>query len=505
MTYEFDLFENTIKGLLSPFSNENSEASNFNEALFQKHGACYNYVIASFKKTKGKLTLVEKRVVNSLDPSVQETLPGQLNLFRFDTAAYFANSLFSQLKVKKNNVISISQSKSAGLTEVYIKEFKDCHEIPIGEARYYYYNDLFNDEVARIEKKVKDHVFKCKNQEEIEHYIHKLQQALINICFQLIKFLNPKQFSDIYKPAIDFSDTDILNLIYSKLEGLLCFFEKNYFSFIDENIKAPYRSELVKIYCIDQKLEVVKSAIERSNISSQLLKIMYVPLQKLNSITLEKQITYKELIYFNSYLSAFHEEISQQNENINETEIIETLLQVNFNSLDFFNFVIERIKEERQNHHTDRDYVSYLYQRLKTINQLVSKLNITYSPDLPPIKLQIINWLEEEINYLSKKLLLDEGSKQPNLFNQVEKIKIQTGISVAQLALFHKLQTEVGIITHKNQRDIFRHIAESYSTSKVQDISPDSVGSKYYNVDNTTYEAVKTLVIQMLNNLNNIN
>lgn len=505
MTYEFDLFERTIKGLLSPFSIEDTESAKYNQILTQKHGACYDYIIASFRKSKGRLILLEKKRVNSLDPSVEETLTGQLNLFRVDTAAFFTPSLFTQLKIKKNNVISISQSKRANLTEVFIKEFKDCDEIPLLEARYYYFNDLFNDEIGRIQRTIRDIIFKCKNQEEIEHYIHMQQQALTNMVYQLLKFLNPKQISDIYKTTHDFSNIDILNLAYRKLEDLLCFFEKNYFTYIDGNIQVPYRSELAKIFSIDEKLDIVKSAIEQSNISEELLKIMYVPLQKLSSITLEKQITYKELIYFNSYLTAFYEEITLQNGNINEVEIIETLFQVNFNSLDFFTFAIKRVKEEKQIHHSNRDYVSYLYQRLKTINQLVSKLNIVYAPNLPPIKQQIINWLEEEINYLNKKLLLDEGSKQPNLFNQSEKIKIQTGISVAQLALFHKLQTEVGIITHKNQRDIFRHIAESYSTSKVQDISPDSVGSKYYNVDNTTYETVKTLVIQMLNSLNSIN
>jgi len=70
------------------------------------------------------------------------------------------------------------------------------------------------------------------------------------------------------------------------------------------------------------------------------------------------------------------------------------------------------------------------------------------------------------------------------------------------LAYFFKLQVDAGIITHKNQRDIFRHIADNYQTSKVHDISAESVGSKFYNAELSSKDSIKNFIIKILNSIN---
>lgn len=499
--YEFELFESVISGNLSPFSECISDPLRFNKAIEEKHSTCFNFIIADFRRNRDKFALLEKKVISSLHPSADNLITPQQNLFQAADIENIAPSALKQLKLKPQNIVSISYSRQPNKTTVYIKETRDCKTIPPNEAKYYYYNDLLKDETLRIKKAMKDNVFVFKNSEDIEHYIHKQQHALINLCFHLMKLIDAKNQNDIYKLVVEFTDADILSLTYIRLEELLCFFEKNYFNYIDENIQIPYRSELVKIYGIKEKLELVKSVLINSQLCPDLFKIIYVPFIKLNAITLEERISYRELIYFNTYLTAFYEEIKQNNHVINEQQVHEILHQVNFNSPELFQYKIAKIQKDIEMLPEDSEKINLLYLTLKIVNQRQSKLNIAFIPDLQPLKQQITGWLEEEINYLNKKILLATSPHQPNLFSQVEKTKIQTGLSVAQLAYFHKLQSEVGIITHKNQRDIFRHIAESYQTSKVHEISPDSIGSKYYNIDSKTQEVLKELVIQMLNTL----
>src|SRR5690606_14376352 len=92
-------------------------------------------------------------------------------------------------------------------------------------------------------------------------------------------------------------------------------------------------------------------------------------------------------------------------------------------------------------------------------------------------------WLEEEISYLSKRIRVESG--QPDLFSSRSRsnVKIETALSVAQLAYLFKLLSDVGVISHRNQSDVIRLLADNFQTSKCKDISLDSLRNKFYDAD----------------------
>lgn len=79
------------------------------------------------------------------------------------------------------------------------------------------------------------------------------------------------------------------------------------------------------------------------------------------------------------------------------------------------------------------------------------------------------------------------------------KIKLQSGLSVAQLSYFFNLLLQTDMIQHKNQRDVFRFISENFKTKMSNNISLDSISSKYYNVELNTKNAVREKIIELLN------
>ena len=500
MKYEFEIFERVISGDLSPFRHVQSDLARYSLLLKEKHSSCHNIIEANFKKTANKFTLLNKKTISSLHPFAKQTINPQQELFQNMSIQDLSPEVLKLLDLKKESIENIYISSLPNKTMLRIKQTRDCIEIPGVEARYYYYNDLLHDELLRIKEIVKKTIFEFKNSEDTEHYIHKLQQALVSLCFQIIKYLNPKQQNDIYKPTEEFTSIDILNLCYINLEELMRFFEKNYLNYIDEESQVPYRSSLIKIYNTEEKLNLVKSTLLNLEIDPLLLKIIYVPFLKLGSLGLDERITYKELIYFTTYLNTFYEEI-KDNEQLNRNDIVEILYQVNYNSLEFQNYKTRKIKFEVENCSEISEKVDCLYLHLKSINQRNCKLTIAFDSDLPSIKNQLISWVEEEITYFNKKLQLTSTSQSVNLFSDIEKVKLQSGLTVNQLAFFFKLQAEVGIISHKIQRDIFRHIAENYQTSKVSEISVESIKNKFYNIENPTIEVIKDKIIELLNQL----
>lgn len=502
MKYELQIFERIISGDLSPFLQSGEDLKKYSLLLKEKHENCYNIVSANFKKTGNKYSLLNKKVISSLHPLASEFANQQKDLFQKMAVDDLSSEVYKLLEIKKASIISISFSNFPNKTSLNIKEVRNCESIPAIEARYYFYSNLLQEEVLRIKENIKKSVFDFANDENTEHYINKLQKALVNLSFQIIKFFNPKQQQELYKHADEFTDADILKLCFISLEELMRFFEKNYLNYIDKDIKIPYRSALFKIYNVDDKLDVVKTNLLNLDIDPSLLKILYVPFLRLSSVSIDVRMTYKDLIYCTTYLDAFYDEISE-NPKITTSEIIELLYCINYNSIEFQNYKTKNIKLESDIREEYSEKIDYLYHCLKSISQRNCKVNIAYDKDLPSIKHQLISWVEEEITYLSKKLQLISAPQSLNLFSDHEKVKLQSGLSVAQLAFFFKLQAEVGIISHKIQRDIFRHIAENYQTSKVSEISVESLKNKYYQVDTVTIEAIKDKTIEILNQIKN--
>lgn len=499
MKYELELFDRIISGELYPFNNSNNQI-NYHKAIAEKHDSCFNLTIATVKQLKNKIVLVNKQTMCAFHPLAIKTVIPQPNLFHHSDVESIPREIYKLLKIKEEDVVLSLYYKQSGKTYICIKEKCDCYSLPQNEAKYYYYNELLKEEVKQIKQKIKDVVFKYTTSKDIEHYIHKQQHSIVNLCYQLIKLINPKQRDDIYKAATKFTNTDVLNLTYIFLEGLLRFIEKDYLEFVDVNIQVPCRSVLLKTFNFKPKLEFVKATLLNSNINPQLIKIIYVPFLKLSAITLEEKITYKQIIFFNAYLSRFYEYF-EKNETIDDKTTFEILIDLNYNCIECVNYKIELIQTTALQTETITDKIDYLYQCLKTINQQQQSTQLYYNSLLPSLKNQITTWLEEEINYHNKKMTLTK--EPPDLFSvQPEKPKIQSGLSVAQLAYFHKLQHDVGMITNRNQRDISRVIAATYQTSKVHEISPESITSKYYNVEETTLQAVKDMLIKMLNEIN---
>ncbi len=182
---------------------------------------------------------------------------------------------------------------------------------------------------------------------------------------------------------------------------------------------------------------------------------------------------------------------------MSEETIKECLFHLNFNSLQFFKYLTFEISQELETQENNIKKIDVLYRFLKNYNQKQSRNILKYKANLPSLKEQIISWIEEEIEYLTKKIKL-EANQFTNGTNNDEKIKFLTSLSVAQLSCFFGLLMETGIIKHKNQTDVFRFISENFKTNNTEKISVASIKVKYYNVENSTKKALREKIIELL-------
>lgn len=351
---------------------------------------------------------------------------------------------------------------------------------------------------SSIKESLNDKFFSLKKEDEIELFIHRKQYALQNLSNALITVINPNIPQDIYTFSADYTKIDCLKIIFLYLEKLLVFIEKEYHTYLNVNNKVPYRSILVKELEIENKLNFVKSCLVDCKLNDDLFKLAYQPLLKIATIKIQENITYNEFYYCIDYINELYIHFQKNRKGITEPEIKDWLFELNFNSLDFFDYKIDEITKNLESMDSDIEKTDLLFHLLKKFNQSRDKNFRKFNQKIPPIKDQLISWVEEEIEYLSRKKSLGMFNSS-NTHNTEAKVKIQTSLSVAQLSYFIKLLIKVKIITHKNNSEVFRFFANNFNTKATSNISAESIRTKFHNVEEGAKKVIHSFIIELLN------
>jgi hypothetical protein len=446
----------------------------------------------NFIKQNGEINYTIKKPLHNLHPKVDEK-----DCIECDPILEFENyipEIKNELELNTQNIQLRWYSKNDSISLYILQEIEISNLSNEHRFFLYCYHSLKNEN-DKIKKINKEKIFNFKSKQRVEQYIHKKQYALENLANRLIRDINPVNPSDIYRFSINYDKIDCLKITYIYLEKLLRFIEKEFKNYLNVNIQIPYRSILVKEFEITDKLKELKSRLLGSNINDQLLKLVYEPLLKISTINIQEKLTYYDFNYCSDFISVLHHQIDF--ENSTEEAIKECLFELNFNSLQFFKYLTFDILEELDTQENNIQKIDVLYRLLKNYNQKQSRNFLKYKTNLPPLKEQIISWIEEEIEYLTKKIKL-EANQLTSVSTNEEKIKFLTGLSVAQLSYFFGLLMEVRIIKHKNQTDVFRFISENFKTNNAEKISVDSIKVKYYNVESNTKNAVREKILELI-------
>jgi hypothetical protein len=378
-----------------------------------------------------------------------------------------------------------------------------CEQCPIEELTpenllFLFCCQKLKQENNKIIKINKERVFSLKSKGKIEHYIQRKQQALENLSHRLIREINPIVAIEIYQFSSEYNKSDCLKVVYIYLEKLLQFIEIEYLQYLDIEIQVPFKTLLIKELEIDSKIYFVKNQLLEMNLDNQLLKIAYQPLLKIATLNINQQITYNEFNYYSNYIAQFYNYFNESNQNYNQDKIIEWLFDLNLNNHEFFDFSTDLIQKTLNFENTTNDKINKLYQLLKYHNQRQTRNFMKLRQKLPSIKNQIINWIEEEIEYLNKKNSI-EKSKSFQVIHKEESEKISTNLSVAQLSYFFGLLSQNGILKPKSQSELFRFIAANFKTKSTTTISESSIKNKFYNVETTTVNKVCEKLIEIIN------
>jgi hypothetical protein len=491
MSYLLDCYDVLLRQVKSNTAVSNKIILN---ELIKKEPNSYRVYKVSISKREGTETIKISKPKHSFHPEVSRL--ELKTIFNFNEFENYIPGLKNQIQFTGETILFAKEPQSQNTFFVYEK----CaiSELIPKERFFLYCNQLLMEENQSIKLAIKEKVFKLKTNIKIEHYIHKNQLAMETMLNSLIKIINPETNNELYNYSEQYDKTDCLKCIYLNLEKLLIFIEKEYNDYLNVNIKVPHRTVLMNDYAIKPKLDFVRDSLLAKEMNQELLKILFEPIILLSTINIQNKITYYQFSYATEYIMELSQLLADNQNHVEEEEICNWLMDLNMNSFRFLNFRTNLIEFKLNQCETDVERLELLYRKLKKFNQHRSSIKKSFINNLPPIKIQICNWIEEEIEFLNRKRNLEESNKE--IIKPIDaKNKILIGLSVSQISYFINILMQVGIIKHTNHREVFRMISENFRTNVTDNISIDSLSSKFYNIETATKTSIKEKIIELLN------
>lgn len=486
--YILENYDRIVKEIKNPkiiFSND--------LAPFLEKFASKSYLIhqVDFSFLNNEMKYDAKKPIHSLHPRVAK-LKFKVTESISELEQYIP-TLVNELNISSNQTSWSWCAKNENT--VYL--FQDCEiEDLTQEQRFFLYcYHKLKKENYKIKKIDKERIFKLNSKIKSEEFIHHKQYALENLAQRLVKEINPEKVSKLYQFSDDYDKTDCLKITYIYVQKLQRFIEKEYKNYLNVNGPIPYGSIFAKEFEISKKLDEVKSILLKSNIDPEILKLVYEPLLKIETLNIPGKLTYIEFNYCTKITKELHKQI--EFEKLTEEAILDCLFDLNFNSLQLFKYLTTKLLQDLELLENDTQKINSLFRILKIYNQKQSGNTVKYKPNLPPIKKQIVGWIEEEIEYLNR--IVEQETNQLLLSpHKKDEFKFLTNFSVAQLSFFTKILVETNIINHKIQADVIRFIARNFKTIKTENIAIESLRTKFHNVESSTKEVVNDKLIEML-------
>ena len=182
-----------------------------------------------------------------------------------------------------------------------------------------------------------------------------------------------------------------------------------------------------------------------------------------------------------------------------EDNFIAFAITQNFNSPGFYGYVLDHITKELDNEDNPFLQKQILEIYLRKYCSGPKRLDVQHTPSLDNVCNLLENWLLLGIKHC-KKRQKEYNPSQTKLLQKPDQDlpKIETSLSVPQLAYFFRILNKAGIITNEVNREMLEIVSKTFKTKKTDNIALESLYNKFFNAEDGTKESVKQVVKQLL-------
>lgn len=373
-------------------------------------------------------------------------------------------------------------------------ELKDLEEIVQSLSKYTESVGLepsmlladLKSETDRIKQTLIPEVLSFSDERHLERYIHYHQYALIHIIDKVYVEINSLTHR---------IDEKITQEVFIELETLLLFLEQRFPRYFDPDAKVP--DYLIK--SAQQKAQTVlvniTTVLANKEADQRLSDILLHVVRKIAQPKPNQSISFREL----NYSDEMQREMLRLLDNQTSPSVINEGLR---NIMYYLNYNSNRVLTYHA-HYFDSllsktpsrvEKMERLSLELKIVNQSHVKSFIKYNQHNPPLKDLLNNHIKEEIEYFEKINLLNEASPVHSTDTMPNGFKLKLTASVQQLAYLFRVLIETKIISNGNVSQVLQFLVKFVITKKSEAVSFGSLRTKFYSVESSTKDSVRTML-----------
>jgi hypothetical protein len=343
--------------------------------------------------------------------------------------------------------------------------------------------DSITLECERVKKAFKQLVLSAEVEKRVRRCFHFHQEALTGL-------IDKTDESEKCRAAV------LLAAIRKLLVDLLDTFRDQFPEFFNYDARIPGCLAESTISELTQSADFLSAKFSATAIDPVLLDVT------LDSFKALEMVSYRKVDYLRRlHQHLFGLDISVNDPNLLRQDLCKVLINCNYNTVKFFDYYTRSVKKSLINCETLSDRIDLVSWFLKECNQEQCLQKISFDPQLPPIHVQLGEWLTQELEYYREKqqLLSSVGLREDGLNKD---FKLNFDLSVSQLAYLLKALIETGVLRNKNTSQLIRFLVKFVKTKKSESVSYDSFRMKFYNPESGTKDAVKKTLQSLLQYMN---
>lgn len=339
--------------------------------------------------------------------------------------------------------------------------------------------------------KLKGLLLSKKNNRLIKRHIQEAQKE----CISLLDLLAQNSNSDSHMQQLQ-------QATKSCLEELLNYLIESQYHYFDWGVYAPKLHVVSVKMIIEGNIILLQAGLKRKKAMPKLQNIICNAFLKFTKLD---QATYKQLHYMKQ-LQISLIKLCNQIGNVDFDELlIAHLLYYDFNENAFIMYCKQRINLSINQQFQPIVQFESLCFFEKSLMVQQEKANFHFSEEQLSVKAQLLIFVRAELHYFKKKTqFLQQKYKQNNTKeNPNEAYRVKLSLSADSLAYLIRLLCETDVIEANPRTHLMQFLSRNFQTSGIGEmhLSPQSLGTKYKQVTQSTALGIKALLKRMTKQL----
>jgi hypothetical protein len=324
----------------------------------------------------------------------------------------------------------------------------------------------------------------------IRKYVSICQNRLTELCNEVpLSWMEAETAAPVIFEEWRFLCHDICH----QLEDLILYLMITYANYYNKMALTPnvYR-ELMR-QRLAPGLSVIRAWFSETDESCRELQQMILQLYDAFQSEVPNKMNHYQLDFLRELQQALLKYWAQEDNTLEHGTLQQLLFTLNFNSTDYYHYCTQYISQqlaELPDMHTQLDLLSFIH---KTLCQLPLKQGVAYSQDSPSIISLMKEWLQVESKHLQARMKRNASRNAKQFRSLPENFKLQTSLTLPELAALFRVLKEAGIVENRNMQDVFRLVSLCFSIQQKEAFEGNLFQSYYYHITPETYKKMEHL------------